>query len=171
MRISISKQELVPASILPELLDYDPLTGIMHRRVAYRNANVGDVFGYLTDTGYLRGSLKGRVFLAHRVAWAYAHNEWPSSFIDHINHNRADNRLANLRLATMTQNHGNRLSKRPLKGAYLNYVTTDGRERWKAIITVENKRFNLGTFGSEYEAHVAYRAAAIKYFGPFACTE
>lgn len=44
----------------------------------------------------------------HRMAWFYVHGEWPKGQIDHINHDRKDNRIANLRVVDNTENHRNR---------------------------------------------------------------
>ena len=53
--------------------------------------------GSVHSTGYVRIGIDGRKYTSHRLAWLYVHGVWPSDQIDHINRNRSDNRIANLR--------------------------------------------------------------------------
>jgi hypothetical protein len=63
----------------------------------------------LTITGYITIRVIYKSYLAHRLAWLYVHGEWPENLIDHINNNRSDNRICNLRKATKTENNRNTL--------------------------------------------------------------
>ncbi len=89
--------------------------------------------------------------------------------IDHINHNGMDNREANLRAATHSQNMCNRkkLSNAKFskyKGVSLNKLT----HKWVARIGINNKIIHLGSFLNEIDAAKAYDLAARKYHGEFA---
>jgi hypothetical protein len=91
----------------------------------------------------------------------------PSIDVDHKNHNTLDNRRANLRVATKSQNHAN-TRKLPgtssrFKGVYF-YKRTG---KWRAKIRVRGKHISLGYFNSEIDAALAYYEAAREHFGEF----
>ena len=94
--------------------------------------------------------------------------EDPPAFIDHINHDRHDNRWENLRLATPAQNSQNSRGH----GKYKKGVakSTCGIT-FEAKITVDGKKVFLGCFNTEDEAHQAYCDAANRIHGLFACTD
>lgn len=117
----------IPPAALVELIDYDAATGALLWRkrelkwfkpsavtaehgMARWNRNFAGkpAISNLTNEGYFGGELLGRSVLAHRVAWAIIHGAWPCDEIDHINGNRTDNRIENLRLASRTINVRNR---------------------------------------------------------------
>jgi hypothetical protein len=89
---------------LRELFSYDAETGIVTRLVSASNCLPGPLNG--RRASYLQIAVDGAPVMAHRLAWALVHGEWPDQrkHIDHINGNRTDNRLTNLRLVTNAQN-------------------------------------------------------------------
>jgi hypothetical protein len=96
------------------------------------------------------------------------HNEWPNGQIDHINGDRLDNRICNLRVASHAENQRN--SRRPTANTSgIKGVSWDKREsKWQANIRVNNKMINLGRFNNKEDAAAVYRAAALRYHGDFA---
>ena len=93
------------------LFDYDPETGTLTwKERRSHNALKGCVAGTLHHSGYIQISHKRKLYLAHRVIWLMTTGKWPKNLMDHINGVRDDNRLCNLREATMSENHQNRKS-------------------------------------------------------------
>jgi len=91
-------------------------------------------------------------------------------FADHINHNTFDNRKANLRPATQTQNNRNRRKfSGPSKSKYKGVYWKPHIKKWVAQIGVNKKVIHLGCFKKQKAAAKAYDKAAIKYHGQFAC--
>jgi len=118
--------------------------------------------------GYNIGGIHGKNYRAHRVIWAMVHGEWPDSQLDHINRDKADNRISNLRLASNTQNNANRT---PLLGStskYLGVTWHKLRGKWQAGIVSRTKRTHLGLFEQEEDAALAYNFAALEIHGEYA---
>lgn len=152
------KSELSIAS-LREWFDYDPSTGIFRRNKRSRNqVEAGAVAGTPDGKGYLRIKILGRHYLAHRLAWLWVHGEWPHLFIDHVDRDRSNNRIANLRLATASQNATNR-GLRPIGENVPRIGGGVSRERFRARITIDGKNIHLGSFETEGEAWAAYERA------------
>jgi hypothetical protein len=152
-------------TLLKELFDYDPETGILTNRIMRgKKAMPGANAGADTGNGYLSVKLFSITYKVHRIAWAYFHGEWPSTGIDHINGNGTDNRISNLRLATQAENNQNFTQLRQGKtsqfqGVYWAKPYGNKRGRWRAIIGVNGKKVNLGSFQFESEAVEAYERA------------
>lgn len=132
-----------------------------------RHANKA-AFTDTTKKGYRRGSILGRKVMAHRVAWAIYWKEWPTNEIDHINGNRSDNRICNLRAATRFGNCRNRISCGNASSRYLGVSWNTKMQRWRAQISVNGKNLHLGYFQNECEAALAYDTAAIRHFKEYA---
>ena len=122
------------AERLRALLDYDPVTGVFTWKATRTGQAVaGRIAGGALHTGYHRIQIDGRAFLAHRLAWLYVHEVWPQGQIDHINGVKADNRIANLREATASQNGQNRRGSQINNGSgLLGVYPHDASGRWRA---------------------------------------
>lgn len=101
--------------------------------------------------------------MAHRLAWLLHYGSWPSRHIDHINGDRADNRIANLRECDDAENQQNLRAATAASKSGLLGVTTrtyrNGAVRYAASIQVDGTKRYLGVYGTPEEAHSAYRAA------------
>lgn len=149
------------AEHLRELLNYDPETGIFTWRQPGRGRTVGGVVGSRDHRGYVQISIgprsnRARIY-GHQAAWLYMHGYWPSEDVDHINHDKADNRIANLRalnrsLNQQNQIHGHKGSRTGLLGVVFNLKTG----KFMARIHVNGRSRQVGTFTSADEAHAAY---------------
>ena len=108
--------------------------------------------------GYRHGAVFGIGFLAHRVAWALAHGEWPN-FIDHINGDRADNRLSNIRNVRWLENGRNYAISKANKSGHTGVSIHQPTQKWRASIAVLGKHIFLGSFPTEEQAVAARKAA------------
>ena len=124
----------------------------------------GKVAGNLDTYGHRQIKFQGKLYLAHRLIWLLVTGKNPIGEIDHINGNKDDNRFSNLREATRSQNMAN-ISPR---GAFKGTTFHKGSGKWTARIRTPEKRYFLGYFNSQEQAHEAYKAAAAKYHGEFA---
>jgi hypothetical protein len=150
----------VSAERLRELLDYDPETGVFTWKKTNGNRRLaGSVAGGRQDSaGYLRGGIDGRVYFAHRLAWLHFHGEWPKGIIDHINGDRTDNRIANLRDVSQTVNLQNQRKARGRSGL-MGASWVELRKKWTARIKIDKKVISLGSYQTAEEAHRVYMEA------------
>ncbi len=141
---------------LKKVLKYDPKSGVFVR--IKKASNKGNK---RLDKGYLRLRVAGRLYYAHRLAWLYVYGVFPVQQIDHKNHNRADNRILNLRDVTNEENSKNqkmsKLNKSGVTGVYFD------RKRWRAQIKLEGKTTSLGSFVQFHEAVNARKNAEVLY--------
>lgn len=90
--------------------------------------------------------------------------------VDHINHDTLDNRRSNLRIVTVTQNNQNMRKPRVNTSGYKGVFSSAGG-RWRARIRHNGSRTHLGIFATREEAWEAYKQAALRLHGEFACLE
>ena len=150
----------ITAERLKELIHYDGEAGVFTRitHVCGR-AKVGDVAGTLNH-GYLQICIDYKYYRAHRLAWLYTHGRWPVAYIDHINGNRSDNRLCNLREANRSENNQNvRKSQSNSATKLLGSSFHKNSGSFTARIQINHKLICLGYYPTALEAHQAYLAA------------
>ncbi len=163
-----AKGDDISLADLRDMLDYSPETGEFRWKVAKGRMQPGDTTGSDNGNGYLIIWIDGQRYRAHRLAWLYHYGQWPVADIDHVNGDPTDNRIENLRECTDRENSRNRgpwkRNQSGLKGVHAQ------NGKWRAQITADGEKIDLGTFSSREEAHAAYREAARKYHGDFART-
>lgn len=157
---------------LRERLDYDPDTGVFRHRVGWGRRAPGSVAGSLDSRGYLRINLLGKYYRAHRLALAISGIKVPKgSKVDHINGDKTDNRLENLRICDHAGNMKNRrksCGSSRYKGVTV-LDTSSGREI-RATIRSDGVTYRLGRFSTEIDAAMAYDEMSKKLHGEFGCT-
>lgn len=134
--------------------EYDPVTGFLRSRRDKRGIWVSKP----GDRGYLKIRLNGsrsKAVACHRVVWLLNTGKWPKGEIDHINRNRADNRIENLRDVPKHVN----LANRPDAASMTGTTWHPEKGKWKAKIQQNNKCIHLGYFNTQIEAHEAYLRA------------
>ena len=116
------------------------------------------------DKGYLVGTIDGVQLVAHRCAVAINTGRWPNGQVDHINGNRSDNRICNLRVVTCLENHRNMGLPKNHRTGVFGVGWDNARKKWRAHIHVENKQVFLGRFDVLDQA-ISARKAAEKTYG------
>lgn len=151
---------------LNEIFDYDAETGQLRWR-ARRDVNnqalwnaryAGALAGHASKAGYLIVRLSGQNYKAHRIAWKIAYGEDPE-FIDHLDGNRANNKLDNLRDVTQAQNNRNASIRKNSLAPYPGVEWHKRSRKFRAFIGRNGRYVSLGSFDTETEAVAARKAA------------
>ena len=134
---------------LKSVLDYDPASGIFNWKISLSStAGVGDIAGCKNFYGYLVTRIDGKLYLNHRLAWVYVNGYFPENDIDHIDRNRTNNKIDNLRevsRACNLRNCGNPVTNTSgVKGVY--WKKRDNK--WYAQIKDNGKKYNLGIYSA-----------------------
>jgi hypothetical protein len=142
---------------LKRRLRYWPETGIFTRQHYAGSAKFGDPAAKVHTDGYLRICVLGNRYYAHRLVWLYVYGCWPTHQIDHINGDRADNRLQNLREIAGAVNMQNQ--RKAHKGSSTGLLGVTAR-RGKFVAQIQHNGVNrsLGTYSTAEEAHAVYLA-------------
>lgn len=148
-------------------LSYDPETGELRWKQLRYSSLIGKSAGWLMASGYQRIDLKSRNFYVHRVAWALHYGVWPDGPIDHIDGNRSNNQIDNLRLVTPSQHSMNRSVQKNNKLGAKGVCFHKPTKKYTAQIHVNRTKKHLGLFNTIEEAKAAYDAAAEKFFGEY----
>lgn len=156
----MAESNRITAQELRETLTYSPETGEFFWLAPGRGRRFGTPVGSWDLHGYKTVRLGGRSYKLHRLAWLHVHGAWPVGDIDHINGNRIDNRIANLRDVPRGVNLENQRKATNNRSTGLLGAYYDQRKRnYYARISIGDKSVHLGTFQTAEAAHAAYLEA------------
>lgn len=168
MKVNRDKESLLSAERVRELFNYDHDTGhLTHKIRLGGRASVGKVAGSINKKrGYRSVEIEDQQYVIHRVIWLYVHGSWPKNQIDHINGDRQDNRIANLREATPQENSWNIGLISTNKSGYCGVSIIKKTNLFAASVWRDGKRIHLGFFKSAEQASIVYQKA-IEFRGEF----
>jgi len=158
------------AGALPDVADlralfiYEPESGALWWRASGKRAG-----SYSPRNKSLNVMIAKRGYLLHRIVWKLVHGEIPADMlVDHINGDRRDNRLSNLRLASNKSSVRNQGTRRDNKSGSKGVYYDEKARRFKAVIVRGGKQYRLGSHRTLDAAALAYKAAAVKFDGFYA---
>jgi HNH endonuclease len=161
--VQIKIDDTVNAEIVRELLSYDSLTGILSWKKRRKSCKPGAKAGSHHIQGYERISINYKRFLVHRICWLHFYGTWPTAEIDHINRNKKDNRIINLREATRSENDQNKVAQKNSKSGIRGVNWDKSRQLWEARITLNGKTVFRGRFDRIDDAVNAITEARRKF--------
>jgi len=150
-------------SDLLDCLKYDLNTGIFYwQKQLSKRILIGDIAGSKTDKGYKLISINNIKYRAHHLAWFYINGIFSKTHLDHINNDRMDNRICNLREANTKQNSENKVLDFKNKSGLRGVCFDKKRNKWASFISHNNKTIALGRFEFKEDAYQAYIQAVNK---------
>lgn len=171
---------MVTQDVLKKVLNYD--NGHFYWKISGKGIkNKGCLAGCLRSTGYIAIRIGGKLYQAHNIAWLYVYGEYIPGFIDHVNGNRSDNRIENLRMASKSENCMNRSKQSNNSSGETGVFFRKDTGKWMAYIgkgkiikngkTIKSGRKYLGCFATKERAVKARKDAEIKMFAEFSYDE
>lgn len=157
---------MITQEFLRALFLYRPDGTLVRKVTTNPRAPVHGPSGSPNKAGYLRTRVAGKLYYNHHLVWFLHHGTWPKA-LDHINGNRADNRLENLRLCNQTQNMQNAAIRKSSKTGVKGVDWRPEKNKYRARIVVDGRAINLGHFDSLQEAQFAVENARALYHGEF----
>lgn len=142
------KTQFITQKQIMEYLEYNPDTGVFTAVKTHGTRwRKGKVVGHKNSHGYITITLLGKVRKAHRLAWIYVYGQDIDGYeIDHINGDKSDNRICNLRISSHQQNMFN-MKKKSTNKSGVKGVHFDKRcNKWRAQTSINKKRIHLGLF-------------------------
>ncbi len=143
MKPNINKEKQISIDRLYDIMDYDPDTGYVVSLVQRGPIRVGQRLGCLdTSSGYRYIMVDGVRVLEHRLIWFFCKFYWPTNIIDHIDGNRANNKLSNLRDVSYRDNSTNKINN---KNIGCN-ITKTLSNKFMVTLLKNNQRKSYGTY-------------------------
>lgn len=144
-------------------LSYDRDSGIFTRLVPWKVKKYGLQVVQSHHSGYVYIQYRGKKYAGHRLAWLYVYGHFPDGQIDHIDGNRANNKLANLRVVSNQINQQNSSKRKDNSSGQVGVSWFKLRSTWRAVINVNGKQITLGYFKVLEDAIASRKKAEIHY--------
>ena len=157
---------MITQAELKELIHYDQKTGVFTWAKNRTKCKIGAIAGTFHVNGYTHIQINKKIYKAHRLAWLYIYGYIPK-FIDHINCDRSDNRLCNLREANIYQNNHNAKLSKNNKSGVKGVCWHKAANKWIANIEAYGKKIYLGLFEDLEFAELVVSEARNKYHGEY----
>jgi len=148
---------------LKELLHYNPETGDFTRTISRGGVMAGSIAGAFDTHGYIQIRIDRKLHLAHRLVFLYINGEFPESQVDHVNHQRADNRIENLRQVLRQDNLQNQSLYINNSSGVSGVSWSKGLRKWKADIQICRKRIHLVYYPNINDAIIVRKMAESEY--------
>jgi len=140
----------LPLDYLKTVLNYDPVAGaIAWKTRPSKKIRQGDVAGYVNYQKYCAVKINGKTYPTHRIIWAFEHGIWPKASLQHIDGNKLNNHISNLKEFVKIQHQKPTDRTGRLPGTTFHKKTG----KWQAAITINGQQKYLGLFLTELEAH------------------
>lgn len=169
---AMAKRQLPSPEVLRQLLRYEPETGKLFwkergqewfpagtKPSSWNKRLAGKEAAWASDQGYKRITVCHVAVGAHRAAWAIHYGEWPAQPIDHIDGDRANNRISNLRVVPVAENNRNCARRKDNRSGIAGVYYSNTFNRWKAEVRLNGRKIALGTFSTREEAVSARQKA------------
>jgi hypothetical protein len=171
----MATRELPDPELLRKLLSYDPLSGILtwkdRPREMFSSARIWKSWNAVyanteamtaINNGYRMGQIQNRQYRAHRIIWMMVYGTPPEGQIDHINGDRSDNRLVNLRCVSVAENRRNQKTPITNTSGFIGVGWHKHTGKWRASIKINGRAIHLGGFDTIEQAVQAREAAQIE---------
>jgi hypothetical protein len=150
-------------------LDYNSSTGVIRNKINRGPKSMkGTIAGTLRPDGYLSIFLSGNRYLSHRLAYLIFHKKMPQ-LVDHINQNKSDNSINNLRGCGYSENHYNCGARVRNKSSYKGVHLIKSSGKWSVSLQVNKKKMHFGRFNCKHCAAKAWNTAARMHQGHKFC--
>lgn len=180
---SVTRNELPDVDFLLQILAYNPETGLLtnldrpselfsSERAAksWRTQYLGKTAGSLIAHGgntYCQVEIFNIKYVAHRIIWKMYYREDPPETLDHIDGDGTNNRISNLRKASVAQNAWNCGKSSRNKSGYKGVSFNSEKKKWRAAIRCNKKDVLIGYYATPESASEAYQKYSISQRGEF----
>lgn len=158
---------MITQDLIKALFDYQPDGTLVRKVTTNARAKAGTVSGTANKAGYLRTTVAGRSYYNHHLVWLLFHGSLPK-LLDHINGDRADNRIENLRECTQAENMRNCRNKKNNSTGVKGVTWRPTKGKFRARLTVNNQEICVGHYATLEEAAHALQEARLTHHGEFA---
>ena len=146
---------MITHGVLRDRFTYNESDGFFYFNKNISNKKSGDIAGSLMPSGYRVIRVFGRRYYAHRLAWLYVYGKWPDNQIDHINGNKDDNRITNLRNASSCQNNQNSRINKSNSSGFKGVSWNKKSKKWRAYCGAFGRQVHIGLFDDINDAAAA----------------